>query len=407
MKAEEKKIDYNILIKYFEDRANREEVDLITQWIKEPESGYKCEKCLHLLWDELETEVKQTEVELEHLLDRIHHTIHLRSARNTELKTRASAQSPRISFNQLFRNLGRIAAIFLAPIIVYIGWEIYDQKMWIKNQAEVVYNEISCPLAAQSQFELPDGTTGYLNNGSSLRYPVKFTGKSREVELLGEAFFDVRHNKQRPFIINTVGLDVKVLGTRLNIHSYPNDDYQEITLESGNVELVQRKEGQEIIVAEMKPGQHAVYKFGDHRSAAPVLDRNQDLIEVEDNEQMDDVASTLSPGKETIFRMEEGDLYLKKDETKYYTGWTDGKLILRNDPMPILLKRIERWYSVKFNIEDERINEYSYWATFTQETLDQVLELLSLTGPIQFQKRPRETTADGTYKTQVIDVTIK
>lgn len=407
MKSEEKKIDYNILLKYFKDRANREEADLITQWIKEPGSDYKCEKCLHLLWDELEAEAKGAEVELEPLLDKIHHTIHLKSGLNSERQTHASSKTPRISFNQLFRNLGRIAAIFLVPIMAFTGWELYSQRMWVKNQTEVVYNKISCPLAAQSQFELPDGTIGFLNNGSSLRYPVKFTGKSREVELLGEAFFDVSHNKQRPFIIKTVGLDVKVLGTRLNIHSYPNDDYQEITVESGSVELVQREQGREILVAEMQPGQHAVFQFGDHRSAEPMLDRDQDLIEVEDNEQLKDVASTLNPDKETIFRMEEGDLYLKKDETKYYTGWTDGKLILRNDPMPILLKRIERWYSVSFNIEDEGINEYTYWATFTQETLDQVLELLSLTGPIQFQKRPRETTADGALKTQVIDVVIK
>jgi ferric-dicitrate binding protein FerR (iron transport regulator) len=407
MESEEKKIDYNILLKYFKDRANQEEADLITQWIKEPDSGYRCEKCLHLLWAELEKEEKGTEEELELLLDKIHHTIHLKSARNTELKTRASAQNPRMSVNLLFRNLGRIAAIFLVPIMAFTGWETYSQRMWVKNQTEVVYNKISCPLAAQSQFELPDGTKGYLNNGSSLRYPVKFTGKSREVELLGEAFFDVRHDKQRPFIVKTVGLDVKVLGTRLNIHSYPNDDYQEITVESGSVELVQREQGREIIVAEMQPGQHAVFQFGDHRSASPRLDRDQNLIEVENNEQLKDVASTLNPGKEAIYRLDEGDLYLKKEETKYYTGWTDGKLILRNDPMPILLKRIERWYSVSFNIEDERINEYTYWATFTQETLDQVLELLSLTGPIQFQKRPRETLSDGTHKTQVIDVSIK
>ena len=408
MKSEEKKIDYNILLKYFEGRANQEEADLITQWIKEHGSGYKCERCLHLLWTELETEVQGAEVELEPLLDRIHHTLHLKAARNNKPKAQATtAHTPRISFNQLFRNLGRIAAIFLVPIMAFTGWEIYSQRMWVKNQTEVVYNKISCPLAAQSQFELPDGTKGYLNNGSSLRYPVKFTGNSREVELLGEAFFDVRHNKQRPFIIKTVGLEVRVLGTRLNIHSYPNDDYQEITVESGSVELVHREHGQEILVTEMQPGQHAVFQFGDHRSASPRLDRDQNLIEVENNEQLKDVASTLNPGKETIYRMDEGDLYLKKDETKYYTGWTDGKLILRNDPMPILLKRIERWYSVSFNIEDERINEYTYWATFTQETLDQVLELLSLTGPIQFQKRPRETLSDGTHKTQVIDVSIK
>jgi hypothetical protein len=62
---------------------------------------------------------------------------------------------------------------------------------------------------------------------------------------------------------------------------------------------------------------------------------------------------------------------------------------------------------LKFNIKDEQINDYTYWATFTHETLDQVLELLSLTGQIQFQKQPRETAPDGSFKTQEIDVAKK
>lgn len=407
MNIEDKKIDYSTLLKFFEDRATREEASAISQWLKEPESGYNCERCLHMLWNELDPVEKETEVDLDVLLDKIHHAIHLKTAIKARLNPGNSTHRPRTSFKHVLRNLGRIAAIFLVPISIYIGWEIYSQKMWVNNQAEVVYNEINVPLAAQSRFELPDGTVGFLNNGSSLRYPTKFTGKSREVELRGEAFFDVKHNKQRPFIINTVGLDVKVLGTRLNIHSYPDDEYQEITLESGVVELVQREKGEEVLVAEMKPGQHAVYQFGDRESKVINGDEDRDLIVVESNEQMDDLELKLKPGKQAIYRMEEGDLYLKKDETKYYTGWTDGKLILRNDPMPILLKRIERWYSVKFNIKDKQINEYTYWATFTQETLDQVLELLSLTGQIQFQKLARETAADGTFKTQEINVAKK
>ncbi len=404
MNTEEKKIDYNTLLKYFEDRATKEEITAISHWFREPESAYKCEKCLNLLWDELDKEPIEGEIDLDGLLDSIHHAIHLKTAAKTRVNSGSSTRRSNISFTHVLRNLGRIAAIFLVPVMVYIGWEIYSQKMWVNNQAEVVYNEIHCPLAAQSKFELPDGTVGYLNNGSSLRYPATFTGKSREVELLGEAFFDVKHNKQRPFIISTVGLDVKVLGTRLNIHSYPDDEYQEITLESGVVELVQREKDLEVLVAEMKPGQHAVYQFGDQRSIISNGKEDPELIVVESLEQMDDLAAELKPGKKALYRMEEGDLYLGEEETKYYTGWTDGKLILRNDPMPILLKRIERWYSVKFNIQDEQINEYTYWATFTHETLDQVLELLSLTGPIEFHKQPREATSDGTFKTQEIDV---
>ena len=98
---------------------------------------------------------------------------------------------------------------------------------------------------------------------------------------------------------------------------------------------------------------------------------------------------------------------LKEDESERYTGWTDGRLILRNDPMIVLLKRMERWYNVKFNILDKRINEYTYWVTFQDENLDQVLKLLALTGPIKFTKLPRSKPPEGTYKPLEIDVTIR
>ena len=95
------------------------------------------------------------------------------------------------------------------------------------------------------------------------------------------------------------------------------------------------------------------------------------------------------------------------EETSQYTEWKNGKLVLRNDPMPVMLKRIERWYNVKFNITDERINQYRYWATFEEENLDQVLKMLSLTGPVTFEKQKREQLEDGTFKTQVIDIIMK
>ncbi len=407
MNYKENKAEFSTLLKYFENRASKEETAIITRWLEDAENSYKCEKCLHLLWNEIETDTKVTEIDLESLLDKIHHTIQLRSGKQKKVRILSLGYKPLISLDHVLRNLGRIAAIFLVPVMAYIGWEIFSQKMWVKNQAEVVYNEIKSPLGAQSQFELPDGTRGNLNNGSRLRYPVKFTGNTREIELFGEAFFDVHQNRQRPFIIKTVGLDVKVLGTRLNVYSYPDEEYQEITLESGSAELIQREGNQVVTVTEMKPGQHVLYRFGPEGSDYRPENRHRELIISKSKEQIDDVAPRLKPGKQALYQLQKGDLYLKNDETGQYTGWIDGKLILRNDPMPILLKRIERWYSVKFNIRDERINEYTYWATFEEENLDQVLRLLSLTGPVKFNMLPREKTDDGTYKTQEIDVTIK
>ena len=117
----------------------------------------------------------------------------------------------------------------------------------------------------------------------------------------------------------------------------------------------------------------------------------------------------MQSGQCATYKLQEGTIDIKFVMPDNYPAWKDGKLVLRNDPMPILLKRIERQYNVKFSIGDENINltEFSYWATFEEESLDQVLKLLSLTGPIKFEKRLKEQMVNGTNKTQEIEVVQK
>ena len=400
-----KEIQYGILKKYFKDRATEEEKKLVNQWLNNAES-IKVESYLRLLWKETEPDPGETALDLNLLLDKIHHSINLIGIKE-DLRTLPVRSSSDISFRSVFRNIARIAAILLLPILGYLSWEIYNQKMWVKNQAEVVYNEIICPLGARSQFQLPDGTKGSLNNGSRLKYPIKFTGKSREVELVGEAFFNVYHDKNRPFIINTAGLDVKVLGTRLNVYSYPEEGYQEFTLESGTVELIKRENNQEIPVARLKSGQHLIYSFDEEVIDVEQLQPDKKPVIIDDREKLDKFLNKMKQGQRAVYKLKDGDINIIIDETEQYTSWKDGKLVLRNDPMPRLLKRIERWYNVKFNIIDESIKEYTYWATFEEENLEQVFKLLSLTGPIKFEKRPRGKMADGTYNVQEIDVLLK
>jgi len=401
-----KEIQYSILKKYFEDRASDEEKNIINQWLSDTEKSFRFEGCLRLLWKETKQDTGEPPVDLNMLLDKIHHEINLRREK-TKVRTLPATSGPAVSFSHILRNFARIAAILLLPVMGYLAWEVYNQKMWVKNQTEVVYNEIICPLGTRSQFVLPDGTRGSLNNGSRLKYPVKFYGETREVELIGEAFFDVYHDKNKPFIINTAGLDVKVLGTRLNIYSYPEEGYQEFTLESGTIELIKKENGSEIPVTRMKPGQHVTYRFDEDKTDIDLKKTDKESIVIKDKENLDEFLSEMKPDQRAVYEVEDGNMNIQFDETEYYTAWKEGKLVLRNDPMPRLLKRIERWYNVKFNILDEGINEYTYWATFEEENLEQVLKLLSLTGPIKFEKHPREKMADGTYKAQEIDVMLK
>ncbi len=155
----------------------------------------------------------------------------------------------------------------------------------------------------------------------------------------------------------------------------------------------------------MKPGHHVEYSFGSQEKQFQTQHR-PDIIVAENPKALNKLAPGLKTGQLAHYRSMEGNLFIEFDNPKKYTGWTEGKLVLRNDPMPVLLKRMERWYSVKFNIIDKQISEYTYWGTFEEENLDQVLNLLSLTGPVKFNIRPRQKQSDGTYEVQLIDVVL-
>jgi ferric-dicitrate binding protein FerR (iron transport regulator) len=366
---------------------------------------------LKMLWNEIEAKPDDPSFDQDAVLEKIRQAIKLQREKAGYQPHYSDKTS--ISAGRVLKQMARVAAILLVPVMMYLAWEVLSQRIWLESQKEVVYNEIVCPLGARSHFELPDGTTGSLNNGSRLKYPVKFHGDLREVELQGEAYFNVKKNKRRPFIINTHGLDVKVTGTRLNVYSYPEDQYQEFTLESGSMELLKKENNRQTTFVRMKPGQHAVYQLKEARvdieKSNQPAEVTKQVKKVQGNmEKLETIVSQMKPEEEVVYETDEGKMEFeyKKDLGKY-TAWREGMLVLRNDPMPLLLKRIERWYHVEFNVLDEEINEYTYWATFEQENLNQVLELLTLTGPIRFRKHERDKNDDGVYEPQVIDVMLK
>ena len=113
--------------------------------------------------------------------------------------------------------------------IVYSDAEVGD---------ELVYNTLKVPFGKRFELSLSDGTKAYLNAGSSLKYPVKFLrDRDRNVYITGEAFLEVAKDSLRPFIVNTEKMNVRVLGTKFNVSSYPEDDNSEVVLVEGAVSL--------------------------------------------------------------------------------------------------------------------------------------------------------------------------
>ncbi len=258
-----------------------------------------------------------------------------------------------------FINIMKYAAIFIFGIITYI---IYNQ---VYIDKEVVsgcgFNEVCVQYGSKSLVTLPDGTKVWLNSGSKIIYPDKFSEANREVALVGEAFFDVTRNEHKPFIVKTDNLDIKVLGTRFNVKSYPGDDYIETVLISGSIELHKQNGPTEEHIL-LKPNQKAVvYKTAKETQVQPVESKPE----------------VIKPRSEPI-------VVETVEETTLITSWKDGELKFNAEPFHLLAEKMERWFDVEIIFENNNAKNIRYTGVFDNETVEQAMEALSISYSIQY-----------------------
>src|SRR5690606_21510198 len=133
------------------------------------------------------------------------------------------------------------------------GEIVYEEGEARGKPDGTVYNMLKVPNGGEYSLTLSDGSKVWLNAASQLRYPVSFTGKTRDVELSGEAYFEIARNKQKPFRVHFNKATVEVLGTHFNVNAYGNDDVHAVTLLEGSVKVL--KDGHSVLI---RPGQEAV-----------------------------------------------------------------------------------------------------------------------------------------------------
>ena len=334
----------DIIQKYSKGKLTlKEQIDLSEQLADT--QNWEAEQILHDDWkSQLESDLIPTR-DLKPILDKVHHHIRLN-------------ESDKGSKNTWMQTFQRVAAILIVPLLLsFVAYFYFQSK---PSFATTSYAEIQCPMGVRTRFQLPDGSTGYLNSGSRLKYPVQFIDE-RKVELVGEAFFEVVPNAEIPFHVNTKNLDIKVLGTTFNVIAYEGESTEEIVLQTGKVDILM-KNGKQLTVL------------------AP-------------NEQL-----TLDIGKYTFSK--------NTVEALQYTTWKDGKLVFRNENMQQVAKRLSRWYNAEVVIEDRLLDDYTFHATFIDEPLDEVLKLLSITTPIIYKETKRSSDNDGVFKKRKIIIRI-
>ena len=341
--------DYQKIERYINGQTNDKEKAWIESQFLNGEDNYTLRCLLEKDWDKMAGDSLKPEVDLDLVLDRVHHII-----RKNEILKR---QKPLQKIVNIYM---KAAAILLFPLII-AGGIIYSYLGYhgqSKND-QIVNSTIYAPLGARVAFNLPDGTTGMLNSDSRLSYSLPFIN-NRYVELEGEAWFDVKHDEDHPLEISTTNSTVKVLGTSFNISAYATENYVDVILQEGKVEF-QNNKGDEKV--SMLPSERLVFQNG-----------------------------TISKSF---------------TDPEKYSAWTEGKLVFRGDPMAEVARRIERWYNVKVELADQELEKYSFRATFKDDKLEDVLHFLCMTSPIICQIIPRELLDDGTYKKEEVIIYLK
>ena len=266
--------------------------------------------------------------------------------------------APRKKRKSILIGASAIAASLVLGIIIYStnSFNSTDTKKVLAS-----YKSVTTPLGTKTDITLPDGSTVNLNSGSTLRYPEKFTETERKVELSGEAFFDVVHNSVQPFIVKTEAINVRVLGTAFNVEAFPGAEEINTTLVRGKVILEKEVDNKTTSLTEMNPNERVVFKLKDQN---------------------------MSLSKET--------------NLEQYIAWKDKKLVFLNDPIEEVAKKLERWYNVSVVIKSEDLKKSHFTGTFTDETIERVLTLLSVSSPIDYKidktKNTRKTDSLQQYR---------
>jgi ferric-dicitrate binding protein FerR (iron transport regulator) len=336
--------DIKILKRFFEGKYSRNDFLAIRERFVTAEDDHEIRELLLSHWEEFGS-TRLPDENVDHILDKLQHRIRLEENKNRR----------GLKILNIFQ---RVAAILIIPVLFSFAAYLFFQQE--KPEPVASNAEIQCPMGARIKFMLPDGTTGFLNSGSTLSYPVVFS-KTRLVELNGEALFHVVRNENSPFTVKTGKLNVRVLGTTFNVISYPGEIAEEIILQTGKVEVTDHSGNS---VAELMPDQKLTVNHEDHTA-----ERN-DVIAAQ------------------------------------YTSWTEGKLVFRNEDMVQVAKRLSRWYNAEIVIADQQLENFTFYATFMDEPLDEVLKLIALTTPIAWKEKERTAEPDGVFPKRKITITI-
>ncbi len=265
-----------------------------------------------------------------------------------------------LSFRRKAWDFSCKVAVILLPL--FLLHQFIIQPMLKTTPVEVI--TLSSAPGIVTKVILPDGSEVWLNAQSELTYPVRFTGKERRVELSGEAYFKVVADRQNRFnVVTSDSIIVSAYGTEFNVNAYPNESEYQVTLAEGSVDVT---------------------------------------VETERS-----VTTELSVGQKIVLSRSTGQISVMEADTYVDTAWKDGKMVFRRENLEVIVQKLSRKFGVAIHLEGDVLKEYEYTATFTDETLEDILELLKRSAPITYSISNREQLGNDTFSRRVVTISTR
>jgi transmembrane sensor len=312
-----------LIFNYLQGNVSKEEIEAIDTWLSESEDNLAYFARLRNLWDSSLDLPVSSENALSIVMKQINH------------------ENKAITFWHFWQ---KVAAVLLIPLLLSVAWFSIARQAE-NRRMETTYNTITAAFGSFSSLELPDGSKVWLNSGSRLKYPLRFSEHNRNVSLNGEAYFEVHSDANSPFVVNTPYFAVKATGTRFNVTSYKDNLTPSVTLVEGKVSVREvSKDSKNDTLVILHPGQRMEYDTLLCKAIVQTVD------------------------------------------TYKYVAWKDGKLVFRNDLLSEVARRISLQYNVDVRVIGDKINKNRYRATFENQPLNEVLELLKMSAPIDYKE---------------------
>ena len=326
-----------LLPRYCEGLATEEERLQVEAWMDESEENRRMAKQVHALYLATDTLHVMKKVDTEKALSRV--------------KSRMTGKKKTMWWEWA----QRAAAVLFIPLLVTLM-----VQHWGNDEQELAQMmEIKTNPGMTTSLTLPDGTLVFLNSESTLSYPSRFDGDTRNVNLQGEAYFEVAKNPEKKFIVSTPHRSqIEVLGTHFNVEAYEKENRVSATLVEGKIGFIYKCDNASKKVL-MAPGQKLVYDSKDSKVQ----------------------------------------LYATSGESEI--AWKEGKIIFRDTPLEEGLRMLEKRYNVEFIIKNNRLKGDSFTGAFTNQRLERILEYFQLSSRIRWRYLDSPDRTDEKSKIEI------